>query len=72
MYFQRLNCLTTGRYASLFFRTSKIFFGEEHYGHLLVPGQVEHFTFSTSLPYPTIFLVLKMLSAYIQEHSRIL
>ena len=53
MYFQRVNCLTTGRYASLSFRTSKIFFGQEHYGHLLVPGKVEHFTVSTSLPYST-------------------
>ena len=24
----------------LFFGTSKIFIGQEHYGHLLVPGQV--------------------------------
>ena len=27
----------------------KIFFGQVHYGHLLVPGQVENFIISTSL-----------------------
>ena len=27
----------------------KIFFGQVHYGHLLVPGQVENFTISTPL-----------------------
>ena len=35
--------------ANLFFRTSKIFYGQIHYGYLLVPGQVENFTISTPL-----------------------
>ena len=39
---------------NLYYRTSKIFFGQVHYGHLLVPGQVEkgqveNFTISTPL-----------------------
>ena len=33
----------------LFFRTSKSFYGQVHYGHLLVPGQVGNFTISTPL-----------------------
>ena len=36
--------------ANLYFRAGKIFFGQVHCGHLLVPGQVETFTFSTPLP----------------------
>ena len=35
--------------ANLYCRTSKIFVGQVHYGHLLVPGQVENFTISTPL-----------------------
>ena len=31
------------------FWTSKIFFGQVHYGHLLVPGQVENFTIYTPM-----------------------
>ena len=42
----------------LYYQTSKIFFGQVHYGHLLVPGQVENFTISTPL-----FLMLLLLSA---------
>ena len=53
MYFRRVNCLTTEMYASLFFQKSKIFMEQEHYGQLLVPGQVEHSTSSISLPYST-------------------
>ena len=45
-----LNCLSTERYlANLYYRTSKLFFGQVHYCHLLVPGQVENFTISTPL-----------------------
>ena len=33
----------------MYYQTSKIFFGQVHYGHLLVPGQVENFTISTPL-----------------------
>ena len=33
----------------MFFCTSKLFFGQVHYGHLLVPGQVDNFDISTSL-----------------------
>ena len=48
--FMRVNCLSTERYlADLFFQTSKVSFGQVHYGHLLVPGQVENFTISTPL-----------------------
>ena len=35
--------------ANLFFRTSNIFYGQVHFGVLLVPGQVENFTISTPL-----------------------
>ena len=34
---------------NLFFRTSRIFFGQVHYGQLLALGQVENFTISTPL-----------------------
>ena len=44
--FESVNCLST---ANLYHRTSEIFFGQVHYGHLLVPGQVENFTISTPL-----------------------
>ena len=48
---ESVNCLSTERYKlNLYCRTSKIFFGQVHYGHLLVPGQVENFTISTPLP----------------------
>ena len=33
--------------ANLFFRTSNIFYGQVHFGLLLVSGQVENFTVST-------------------------
>ena len=33
----------------MFFRASKIFYGQVHFGFLLVPGQVEIFTISTTL-----------------------
>ena len=33
----------------MFFWTSKVFYGQVHYGNLLVPGQVENFTISTPL-----------------------
>ena len=36
-------------YASLFFQTSKIFYGQVHFSFLLVSGQVENFTISTPL-----------------------
>ena len=35
--------------ANLHHRTSKTLSGQAHYGHLLVPGQVENFTISTPL-----------------------
>ena len=35
--------------SNLFFGTSKIFFGQVHYGHLLVPGQAVNFAISTPL-----------------------
>ena len=35
--------------ANLYNRTSKIYFGQVHYGHLLVPGHVENFAISTPL-----------------------
>ena len=33
----------------LYYQTGKIFVGQVHYGHILVPGQVENFTISTPL-----------------------
>ena len=33
----------------MFFWASKIFYGQVHYGNLLVPGQVENFNISTPL-----------------------
>ena len=35
--------------ANLYYQTSKFFFWQVHYGHLLVLGQVENFTISTRL-----------------------
>ena len=49
--FERIICLSTERYQLFFFlRTSKIFYGQVHFGFLLAPGQVENFTISTPLP----------------------
>ena len=49
--FERIICLSTERYKIIFFiRTSKIFYGPEHFGFLLALGQVENFTISTPLP----------------------
>ena len=50
-FFERMNCLSTVRYfkTNLFFRTSKIFYGQVHFGFSLVPGQVENFKISTLL-----------------------
>ena len=53
--FERINCLSTVRYKLIFFfRTSKIFYGQLHFGYLLVLGQVENFTISTPLLYVSI------------------
>ena len=42
--------LSTERYMLIFFfRTSKIFYEQVHFGFLLAPGQVENFTISTPL-----------------------
>ena len=53
---ESVNCLSTERYKllNLYYMTSKIFFGQVHYGHLLVPGQVENFTISTPLVIGTV------------------
>ena len=49
-FIESVNSLSTERYlANLYYRTSKLFFGQVHYGNLLVPGQVENFTISTPL-----------------------
>ena len=48
--FERIICLSTERYElKHFFRTSKIFYGQVHFGFLLAPGQAEIFTISTPL-----------------------
>ena len=48
--FKSINCLSTERYKLICtIRQVKFFFGQVHYGHLLVPGQVENFTISTLL-----------------------
>ena len=51
--FESVNCLSMERYklicSILYYQASKIYFGQVHYGHLLVPGQVENFTISTPL-----------------------
>ena len=48
--FERIICLSTERYEAIFFfRTSKIFYGQVHFGFLLAPGQVENFTIPTPL-----------------------
>ena len=49
--FQRIICLSTEKYIKLFFffQTSKIFYGQVHFGFLLAPGQVEYFTIPTPL-----------------------
>ena len=48
--FERIICLSTVRYKLFcFFQTSKIFYGQVHFGFLLAPGQVENFTISTPL-----------------------
>ena len=54
--FERINCLSTVWYKLIFFfRTSKIFYGQLHFGYLLVLGQVENFTIiSTPLLYVSI------------------
>ena len=45
--FERIICLSTERYKLIvFFRTSKIFYGQVHFGFLLAPRQVENFTIS--------------------------
>ena len=47
--------------ANLYYRTSKFFFGQVHYGQLLVLGQVENYTISTPLPYDTMFWTIHLL-----------
>ena len=49
--FESVNCLSTERYKLIctIGRTSQIFFGQVHYGPLLVHGQVNFFTISTPL-----------------------
>ena len=49
--FERIICLSTERYQLIFFffRTSKIFYAQVHFGFLLDPRQVENFTISTPL-----------------------
>ena len=48
--FERINCSSTVRFKLfLLFWISKIFYGQVHFGFLLVPGQVENFTISTPL-----------------------
>ena len=42
-------CTVRAKLSNLFFGTSKIFFGQVHCGHLLVPGQVANFAISTTL-----------------------
>ena len=51
-YFERVNYLSTERYMFKLicsFEQVKIFFGQVHYGHLYVPGQLENATISTPL-----------------------
>ena len=53
--FERINCFSTVRFklicsfGQIKFKISKIFYGQVRFGFLLVPGQVENFTFSTPL-----------------------
>ena len=44
-----LYCFWKCKLFNLYYWTSKIFFGQVHYDHLLVPGQVENFDISTPL-----------------------
>ena len=66
--FESVNYLSTERYkliCTTMYQTRKIFVGQVHYGHLLVPGQVENFTIST----PLYGLAHKdlVLNAYVQK-----
>ena len=48
--FERINCLSTERYKLICsFGQVKFFYGQEHFGFILVPRQVENFTISTPL-----------------------
>ena len=50
-YFERVKVQKRCMYKLIYsFGQVNIFFGQEHYGHLLVPGQVENLTISTPLP----------------------
>ena len=59
--FERIICLSTERYEAkfFFFWTSKIFYGQVHFGFLLAPGQVENFTISTPLHLSDVFLYIQ-------------
>ena len=50
---------------NLYYRTSKLFFGQVHYGHFLVPGQVENVTISTPMNR------YKLACAYIEDSDQL-
>ena len=68
--FKRVNCLSTERHMYRLicsFGQEIIFFGQVHYSHLLVPGQVENFTISTPLLLLSVLFTLYKLLNY--SHS---